>query len=141
MIIVLARAGDLDSALAHGLRPLERNVALLVDAHEALILHAKDATNNASNMMILFREAVEAEVEKNLHTYNGIISKLTQTQKADNALESFQKMKTQGATPMSITCGALIGVCTRVGDCQSCELLFSEMVRQLPFLNFELSYK
>jgi len=55
MIIALVHAGDLDNALAHGLRPLERNVALL---NEALILHAKDTTNDASNVMILFQEAV-----------------------------------------------------------------------------------
>jgi len=128
MIIALAHAGDLDNALAHGPGPLkrERNVAPLVDVHEALILHAKDTTNDTSNVMILSREAVE----KNLYIYNNMISKLTQAQKADNALELFQKMNTQGVTPLSIIYGALISVCARVGDCQSCKLLFSEMVQQ-----------
>jgi len=92
MIIALVHAGDLDNALAHGLRPLERNVAFL---NKALILHAKDTTNDASNVMILFQEAGEVNVEINLYIYNGMISKLTQAQKADNTLELFQKMKTQ----------------------------------------------
>ena len=133
MIIALAHAGDLDSAHAHRLRLLERNVAPSADAYGALILNVKDTTDDASNAMILFQEAVEAKVEMNLYLYNNIISKLAKARKADNALELFQKMKAQGVTPSSITYGALIGACARVGDCQSSEQLFSEMVQQRNF--------
>jgi len=133
MIIALAHAGDLDNAHAHRLRLLERNVAPSADAYGALILYVKDTTDDASNAMILFQEAVEAKVEMNLYLYNNIISKLAKARKADNALELFQKMKAQGITPSSITYGALIGACARVGDCKSSELLFSEMVQQPNF--------
>jgi len=133
MIIALAHAGDLDNAHAHRLRLLERNVAPSADAYGALILHVKDTTDDASNAMILFQEAVEAKVEMNIYLYNNIISKLAKARKADNALELFQKMKAQGVIPSSITYGALIGACARVGDCKSSELLFSEMVQQRNF--------
>lgn len=133
MVIALAHAGDIDNAHVHRLRLLEQNLAPSADAYGALILYVKDTTDDASNAMILFQEAVDANVEMNLYLYNNIISKLAKARKADNALELFQRMKAQGLTPSSITYGAVIGACARVGDCQSSELLFSEMLRQPNF--------
>lgn len=133
MIIALAHAGDVDNAHVHRLRIIEHGAAPSADAYGALILYVKDTTDDASNAMMLYREAAQANVEMNIYLYNNIISKLAKARKADHALEMFQRMKAQGVKPTSITYGALIGACARVGDVQSAEALFAEMVEQRNF--------
>ncbi|KXN80907.1 Pentatricopeptide repeat-containing protein 5, mitochondrial [Leucoagaricus sp. SymC.cos] len=133
MIIALAHAGDIDNAHVHRSRLVEQGAAPSADAYGALILYVKDTTDDVSNAMMLFREAVEAKVEMNIYLYNNIISKLAKARKADYALELFQRMKAQGIKTSSITYGALIGACARVGDVQSSEALFAEMVEQKNF--------
>ncbi|KAF9448164.1 hypothetical protein P691DRAFT_760170 [Macrolepiota fuliginosa MF-IS2] len=133
MIIALAHAGDLDNAHIHRVRIIEQGVAPSADAYGALILYVKDTTDDASNAMTLYREAEQVNVEMNIYLYNNIISKLAKARKADHALEMFQRMKAQGVKPTSITYGALIGACARVGDVQSAEALFAEMVEQRNF--------
>ncbi|KAJ7235973.1 hypothetical protein C8J57DRAFT_1377200 [Mycena rebaudengoi] len=128
MIIALAHAGDLESAHVHRMRILELGGAPTADAYGALILYVKDTTDDTSNAMALFQEAQVHRVVLNQYLYNNIISKLAKARKADYALELFQQMKAGPAKPSSITYGAVIGACARVGDVTSAENLFAEMM-------------
>ncbi|KAJ7621648.1 hypothetical protein DFH06DRAFT_1482409 [Mycena polygramma] len=129
MIIALAHAGDLEAAHVHRVRIIEMGGAPSADAYGALILYVKDTTDDTSNAMALFQEAQVHRVAPNQYLYNNIISKLAKARKADYALELFEQMKASGwAKPSSITYGAVIGACARVGDVQSAENLFAEMM-------------
>jgi pentatricopeptide repeat protein len=127
MIIALAHAGDIDNAHIHRLRLIEQGASPSADAYGALILSVKDTTDDASNALLLFNEALSSNIKMNIYLYNNIISKFAKARKADAALELFQRMKVDGVKPTSITYGALIGACARVGDVQSSETLFEEM--------------
>ncbi|KAJ7066654.1 hypothetical protein C8F01DRAFT_1020191 [Mycena amicta] len=128
MVIALAHAGDLEGAHIHRVRILEMGGAPTADAYGALILYVKDTTDDTSNAVALFQEAQVHRVVPNQYLYNNIISKLAKARKADYALELFEQMKTGGfAKPSSITYGAVIGACARVGDVLSAENLFAEM--------------
>jgi pentatricopeptide repeat protein len=133
MVIALAHLGGLDAAHALRLNMLEQGAAPSADAYGALILHIKDTTDDASNAMTLYQEARQHNVGMNIYLYNNIISKLAKARKADHALELFQRMKADRIQPSSITYGALIGACSRVGDIESAETLFEEMVTQRNF--------
>ncbi|KAF7309749.1 hypothetical protein MIND_00346700 [Mycena indigotica] len=129
MIIALAHAGDLEGAHVHRVRMLDMGGAPTADAYGALILYVKDTTDDTSNAVALFQEAQVHRVVPNQYLYNNIISKLAKARKADYALELFEQMKTSGfAKPSSITYGAVIGACARVGDVVSAENLFQEMM-------------
>ncbi|KAJ7637034.1 hypothetical protein FB45DRAFT_1001907 [Roridomyces roridus] len=129
MIIALAHAGDLEAAHIHRMRILEMHGAPTADAYGALILYVKDTTDDTSNALALFHEAQVHRVVPNQYLYNNIISKLAKARKADYALELFEQMKAGGvAKPSSITYGAVIGACARVGDVHAAENLFAEMV-------------
>ncbi|KAJ7151007.1 hypothetical protein C8R46DRAFT_1122993 [Mycena filopes] len=129
MIIALAHAGDLEAAHVHRVRILEMGGAPSADAYGALILYVKDTTDDTSNAMALFQESQVHHVMANQYLYNNIISKLAKARKADYALELFEQMKASGwAKPSSITYGAVIGACARVGDVMSAENLFAEMM-------------
>jgi pentatricopeptide repeat protein len=129
MIIALAHAGDLEAAHTHRTRILELGGAPTADAYGALILYVKDTTDDTSNAMALFQESQVHRVAPNQYLYNNIISKLAKARKADYALELFEQMKADGtARPSSITYGAVIGACARVGDVHSAENLFTEMM-------------
>ncbi|KAJ6530432.1 hypothetical protein DFH09DRAFT_1184348 [Mycena vulgaris] len=131
MIIALAHAGDLEAAHVHRMRILELGGAPTADAYGALILYVKDTTDDTSNAMALFQEAQVHRVPPNQYLYNNIISKLAKARKADYALELFEQMKANGtAGPSSITYGAVIGACARVGDVHAAENLFAEMMSQ-----------
>ncbi|KAF7348458.1 hypothetical protein MVEN_01362800 [Mycena venus] len=131
MIVALAHAGDLEGAHVHRVRILEMGGAPSADAYGALILYVRDTTDDTSNAMALFQEAQVHRVQPNQYLYNNIISKLAKARKADYALELFEQMKASGwAKPSSITYGAVIGACARVGDVQSAENLFAEMMAQ-----------
>ncbi|KAJ3562640.1 hypothetical protein NP233_g9448 [Leucocoprinus birnbaumii] len=133
MIIALAHAGDIDNAHIHRLRLIDQGAAPSADAYGALILYVKDTTDDAANALMLFREAQAANIQMNIYLFNNIISKLAKARKADYALELFHQMKAQGIQPTSITYGALIGACARVGDITSSEALFKEMVEHKNF--------
>ncbi|KAJ7842752.1 hypothetical protein B0H13DRAFT_2098421 [Mycena leptocephala] len=129
MIVALAHAGDLEAAHVHRVRILEMGGAPSADAYGALILYVKDTTDDTSNAMALFQESQVHRVTPNQYLYNNIISKLAKARKADYALELFEQMKASGwAKPSSITYGAVIGACARVGDVLSAENLFAEMM-------------
>jgi pentatricopeptide repeat protein len=133
MIIALAHAGFPDAAHVHRMRILDQGLTPSADAYGVLIQHVKDTTDDTSGAMALFGEASERFVKMNLYLYNNIISKLSKARKADYALELFQQMKASHVVPSSITYGAVIGACARVGDVKSAELLFQEMVHSRNF--------
>ncbi|KAJ4468280.1 hypothetical protein J3R30DRAFT_1694211 [Lentinula aciculospora] len=131
MIIAMAQAGEIDAAHIHRQRIIERGGAPSADAYGGLILNVKDTTDDTSNSMALFNESQTLRVIPNHYLYNNIISKLAKARKADAALELFTGMKASGIRPSSITYGAVIGACARVGDAVSAEALYLEMV-QMP---------
>ena len=83
--------------------------------------------------MALFTESQNFGVVPNIFMYNTIISKLAKARKADYALQLFQDMKAQNIQPTSVTYGAVIAACCRVGDAASAELLFQEMTSEPTF--------
>ncbi|KAF8164793.1 hypothetical protein B0H34DRAFT_212843 [Crassisporium funariophilum] len=133
MIVALAHSGNVDAAHVHRLRILEQGQAPSADAYGVLIQHVKDTTDDTSGAMSLFQEAIERGVQPNLYLYNNIISKLSKARKADYALELFHQMKAVKILPSSITYGAVIGACARVGDISSAESLFQEMIHARGF--------
>ncbi|TFK24226.1 hypothetical protein FA15DRAFT_641381 [Coprinopsis marcescibilis] len=143
MVIALAHAGDVEGAHIHRLRildfgkdisaPGQPMIAPSADAYGALILNVKDTTDDASNSLMLWNEAMKFGVSPNLYLYNNIISKLSRARKADYALDLFHAMRAGGIYPSSITYGAVIGACARVGDVASAETLFREMTEQRNF--------
>ncbi|KAG6865382.1 hypothetical protein C0991_003085 [Blastosporella zonata] len=133
MVIGLAHHGDVEGAHVHKLRMMQQGGAPDADAYGALIYNVKDTTDDASNALELFHEAMAHRVAPNHYLYNNIISKLARARKADYALELFQQMKAAEVVPSSVTFGAVIGACARVGDVHSAELLFTEMTQARNF--------
>ncbi|KAI0084208.1 hypothetical protein BDY19DRAFT_1096614 [Irpex rosettiformis] len=133
MIIALAHAGDVDAAHVHRQRILSQNGTPSPDAYGILIQNIKDTTDDNTNALSLFHEAINRGVAPNVYLYNIIISKLARARKADSALDLFHAMKARGIIPTSVTYGALIAACGRVGDIASAENLFTEMASQRNF--------
>ena len=133
MIIGLAHAGEIEAAHAHRRRVLANGGVHSADAYGVLIYTVKDTTDDTSNAMALYNEALALNVQPNLYLYNNIISKLAKARKADEAMQLFHKMGAYGIYPSSITYGAVIGACARVGDIQNAEGLFGEMERAKNF--------
>jgi pentatricopeptide repeat protein len=133
MVIACAHAGELDAAFQHRERITAQGGVPSADAYGALIECVKDTTDDTSNAVSLYREAMAIGCRPNVYMFNTIISKLAKARKADFALELFQEMKASGTKPSSITYGAVIAACARVGDVMSAEQLFQEMVEQPNF--------
>ena len=133
MIIALAHAGDVEGAHNHRLRILEYGGTPSADAYGALISCVKDTTDDSANAYTLYRESQIRGVVPNVYLYNTMISKLAKARKADLAMELFSKMKENGFWPSSVSYGAVIGACSRVGDVESAEVLFDEMSSQPNF--------
>ena len=133
MIIALAHAGDVDGAHNHRLSILEHGGTPSADAYGALISCVKDTTDDSANAYALYRESQIRGVVPNVYLYNTVISKLAKARKADLAMELFSKMKANGFWPSSVSYGAVIGACSRVGDVESAEALFEEMSSQPNF--------
>lgn len=133
MIIALAHAGDTEGAHIHRLKILEHGGTPSADAYGALISHVKDTTDDSANAYSLYRESQIRGVVPNVYLYNTMISKLAKARKADLAMELFSKMKEHGFWPSSVSYGAVIGACSRVGDVESAEALFEEMSSQPNF--------
>lgn len=133
MIIGLAHAGDIEGAHEHRLRILEYGGTPSADAYGALISCVKDTTDDSANAYSLYRESQIRGVVPNVYLYNTMISKLAKARKADLAMELFVKMKENGFWPSSVSYGAVIGACSRVGDVEAAETLFEEMSSQPNF--------
>lgn len=133
MIIALAHSGNVEDAHDHRLRILEHGGTPSADAYGALISCVKDTTDDSANAYSLYRESQIRGLVPNVYLYNTMISKLAKARKADLAMELFSKMKENGFWPSSVTYGAVIGACSRVGDVESAEALFQEMSSQPNF--------
>jgi pentatricopeptide repeat protein len=134
MIIACAHAGEMDAAFNHRQKIIEQGGSPSADAYGGLIECVKDTTDDTSNAIALYRESKAVGCTPNVYLFNTIISKLAKARKADYALELFQEMKSiENIRPSSITYGALIGACSRVGDAISAEQLFLEMSEQPNF--------
>lgn len=133
MIIARGHAGDGLSADAHRRRLLQQGLTPTADAYGALIQCVKDTTDDTARALEYFHESQARGVRPNIFLYNTTISKLAKARKADYALELFYKMKKSGLVPSSITYGAVIAACCRVGDSTSAETLFDEMTTQHNF--------
>ena len=133
MIIARGHAGDGLSADAHRLRLLQQGLMPTADAYGALIQSVKDTTDDTARALEYFHESQARGVQPNIFLYNTTISKLAKARKADYALELFHKLKLSGLGTSSITYGAVIAACCRVGDSASAETLFDEMTAQRNF--------
>ncbi|THH16919.1 hypothetical protein EW146_g3796 [Bondarzewia mesenterica] len=133
MIIAQGHAGDGIRADMHRMRMLEHGSTPSADAYGALIHCIKETTDDTARAMAYFEETQERGVVPNIFLFNTIISKLAKARKADFAIELFQKMKSLGIHPSSVSYGAVIAACCRVGDSASAETLFEEMSAQPNF--------
>jgi pentatricopeptide repeat protein len=133
MIIARGHAGDGLSADAHRLRLHQQGLTPTADAYGALIQCVKDTTDDTARALEYFHESQARGVQPNIFLYNTTISKLAKARKADYALELFYNMKNSRVSPSSITYGAVIAACCRVGDSASAETLFEEMIAQRNF--------
>lgn len=134
MIIAYAHAGDMESAHAHRDRIIAAGGIPSPDAYGSLIECVRDTTDDASNAMDLFLQSQSLGTRPNVYLYNTIISKLAKARKADFALEFFKRIKADASLqPTSITYGAVIAACARVGYAQIAEQLFEEMTNQPKF--------
>ncbi|KZV87856.1 hypothetical protein EXIGLDRAFT_679534 [Exidia glandulosa HHB12029] len=127
MIVAFAHSGDVPSAHIHRQRILQYKGVPSADAYGALISATKDTTDDVAPALALWDESQTLGVRAHIFLYNTIISKLAKARKVDYALSLFQKMKLQGIRPSSVTFGAMISACARVGDTISAEHLFAEM--------------
>ncbi|ETW84594.1 hypothetical protein HETIRDRAFT_235203, partial [Heterobasidion irregulare TC 32-1] len=130
MVVSHGHAGDGPRADMHRMRLIEHGASPSADAYGALIQSIKETTDDTARAMAYFEESQMRGVAPNIFLYNTTISKLAKARKADYAIELFQRMKTIGLRPSSITYGAIIAACCRVGDSMSAEALFAEMVEQ-----------
>jgi len=128
-----AHTSDVESAYNHRLRVLEYGGAPSADAYGALISCIKDTTDDSANAYTLYHESQIRGVVPNVYLYNTIISKLAKARKADLATKLFSKMKANGFLLCSVSYGAVIGACSRIGDVGSAEALFQEMSSQPNF--------
>ena len=133
MIVAYAHAGDMETAYMHRDRITAAGGVPSPDAFGSLIECMRDTTDDTSNALDLFMESLSLGIKPNVYLYNTIISKLAKARKADHALVLFRQMKTDKLRASSITYGAVIAACARVGDYQTAEQLFDEMASQPNF--------
>ncbi|EIM85452.1 uncharacterized protein STEHIDRAFT_80833 [Stereum hirsutum FP-91666 SS1] len=133
MIIAHGHLGDGPRADLHRMRLLENGASPTADAYGAMIQAVRETTDDTARAVAYFEESQMRGVTPNLFLYNTVISKLAKARKADYAIELFQKMRAHMIRPSSVTYGALIAACCRVGDVQSAETLFDEMIQQPNF--------
>jgi pentatricopeptide repeat protein len=127
MVIAWAHAGESENAYLHRDRILANGGTPSADAYGALIATIKDTTDDVQSALLLWNESQARGVRPNLYLYNTVISRLAKARKADHAIELFQRMKTH-VEPSTVTYGAIITACCRVGDAESAEALFEEMM-------------
>jgi pentatricopeptide repeat protein len=119
IIIALAHARDIEGAHVHRQRIIDQGGTPSSDADGALIQCVKEMVDNSTNTLAFWQESQVCGVVANLYLYNTIISKLSKAHKADLALDLFKQMKANRIWPSSVTFGAIIAACCRVGDAQS----------------------
>jgi pentatricopeptide repeat protein len=98
-----------------------------------MILNMKDTTDDATVALSLFEESQRLGVRPNVYLFNTLISKLSRARRAKEALEYFELMKQYSIVPTSITYGAIINACCKIGDDVAADHLFNEMVTRPDF--------
>lgn len=98
-----------------------------------MILNMKDTTDDATVALSLFEESQRLGVRPNVYLFNTLISKLSRARRAKEGLEYFELMKQYGIAPTSITYGAIINACCKIGDDVSADYVRSK----LSFLDFD----
>ncbi|KAG8958030.1 hypothetical protein FRC03_009530 [Tulasnella sp. 419] len=133
MVVACSNCGDLASANLHRSRIIDQGSAPSAAAYAALIVASKSFTDDATVASQLFAESQQLGVRPNTYLFNAVISKLSKARRAEEALDMFRLMKTYRLRPTSVTYGALIGACARVGDEASAKYLFGEMTKMPNF--------
>ena len=133
MLIACCHLGYLEEAGMYRARLLERGLVPSADSYATMIASSKDTTDDALVARELYDESRAFGVKPNLFLYNTIISKLSKARKAEMALDLFKAMKEARVRPSSVTYGAVINACCRVGDGESAAVLFNEMASQPDF--------
>ncbi|OWZ53890.1 pentatricopeptide repeat protein [Cryptococcus neoformans 125.91] len=133
MLIACCHLGYLEEAGLHRARIVQAGFSPNADAYATMIASSKDTTDDALVARELWEEALGMGVKPHLFLYNTVISKLSKARKAESALDLFMRMKSERIRPSSVTYGAVINACCRVGDALSAETLFEEMTSQPNF--------
>ncbi|OCH93223.1 hypothetical protein OBBRIDRAFT_790392 [Obba rivulosa] len=129
MIVALAHSDVIDRAYIHRDRIIASGSAPSTDAYGALLLNVTDTTDDASNAMALWNEAISRGVTPSTFMYNNIISKLAKARRADECIVMFQDLKARGVKPTSVTYGAMISALCRVGNDTEAEMYFHDMIQ------------
>lgn len=130
MVSGLGHGGDIEGATQHRLRIIQAGGAPSADSYAACINNVKETTDDATLARELWDESRKFGVKANTFLFNSIISKLSKARKAHEALEIFDQMIAERVRPSSVTYGAIINACTRIGDEQSAVTFFNTMIQQ-----------
>ncbi|TIB73978.1 hypothetical protein E3Q06_00104 [Wallemia mellicola] len=133
MISGLGHGGDIEGATQHRLRIIQAGGAPSADAYAACINNVKETTDDVTFAQELWDESRSLGVKGNTFLFNSIISKLSKARKAHAALEILDLMIAERVRPSSVTYGAIINACTRIGDETSAVTFFNKMVQQNKF--------
>jgi pentatricopeptide repeat protein len=128
-----AHANDFNSSAFHRLRMISLGGVPSADAYGAVISNIKDTTDDATLALDIYHESQRVGTRPSTFLYNTIISKLSRARKAKQVLLLFQRMLDEGLSPSSVTYGAVICACCRVGDGDRARGLFEEMVAMKNF--------
>ena len=133
MVSGLGHGGDVEGATIHRMRILQAGGAPSADSYAACINNVRETTDDATLARELWNESQSLGVKANTFLYNSIISKLSKARKAHAALEIMDKMTAERVKPSSVTYGAIINACTRIGDEGSAINFFNKMVENKQF--------
>ncbi|EMD31807.1 hypothetical protein CERSUDRAFT_119378 [Gelatoporia subvermispora B] len=129
MIVAFAHCDAIDRAYVHRDRIIASGSVPNSDAYGALLLNVTDTTDDASNAMALWNEAISRGLLPSTYMYNNIISKLAKARRADECLVMFEDLKARGLQPSSVTYGTIISAMCRVGNEQQAAAFFEEMTQ------------
>ncbi|KAK9458665.1 uncharacterized protein V1516DRAFT_682287 [Lipomyces oligophaga] len=98
-------------------------------AHYIHKLKSAGSHDEASEAILLFKEAMANGVKPNTFLFNALLSKLSKARRYREALTYFDQMESLGLGKTSVTFGTLISAACRAGDIETAERLFEDMVR------------
>lgn len=127
MITGLAHAGEAKAASDHRHRLINAGHVPTANAYAALVAVVRDTTDDAMIAEELYQESQRLGVEPNVFLYNTVISKLCRARKLERAMQLFDEMRQRGLNPSSVTYGALMNGCTRIGEETKAEELYALM--------------
>jgi len=107
-LISMAHLGLLDRVAIHRDRIIQAGRAPSADAYAAMILNARDTTDDATVAIELFEESRRLGVIPNTYLFNNLISRLSKARRTKAALDCFRQMKQAGIEATAVTYGAVI---------------------------------